>query len=518
MNENPKLWALSFFEGGMVMVVELCAAKLLAPYFGTSIQVWAATLALTLGGLALGYFLGGLRARKNISQNRKDLFLYLMAAALIICSIPLWVHSFLGLFLDLPLEAGATLALFGLLIPVLTLLGTTSPLIINLINNKRENAGNTAGKVYAISTCGGILFTFAAGLYTLPYLGIKTTLLTTGMLLGLLTMILLRPSRRLVFGSFALMLLVASSAFAKQLSYNPNFKVLEESDGLLGNIKIIEHNAGWFGQPTKTGRGLVVNNTLQSFMDINAPGNTSIWSWSNIVPTVLSIYPKNSKVLLCGLGGGTIAQQLERLGFDFEVVELDQRIEDYARKYFHLKEEVKVSIDDARHFIRTTKSRYDIVLFDTFLSESAPEHLLTLEALSDVMRILKPNGMIFSNFYGFTSGEMGYAARSVYKTFRETGLQSYVLATPGKETNRNLFFLASSAELDFSKINYKEPGSTPIRDISRFLLDTQSLERQGSEVLYDDLPVLSKLYEKPARSWKRAYNDFYTKNYFKTEH
>ncbi len=44
MDETIKrlILLLAFIEGGGVMHLELCGAKILSPYFGTSIYVWAA--------------------------------------------------------------------------------------------------------------------------------------------------------------------------------------------------------------------------------------------------------------------------------------------------------------------------------------------------------------------------------------------------------------------------------------------------------------------------------------------
>ncbi|MBK6986726.1 MAG: hypothetical protein IPH32_19195 [Bacteroidetes bacterium] len=51
--QNRKFYfVLSFIEGGAVMATELLGAKMLAPYFGSSLYVWATVLAITLGGLA----------------------------------------------------------------------------------------------------------------------------------------------------------------------------------------------------------------------------------------------------------------------------------------------------------------------------------------------------------------------------------------------------------------------------------------------------------------------------------
>ena len=46
------------------MATELIGAKLLAPYFGTTIYVWASIFTVTLLGLATGYALGGYFSKK----------------------------------------------------------------------------------------------------------------------------------------------------------------------------------------------------------------------------------------------------------------------------------------------------------------------------------------------------------------------------------------------------------------------------------------------------------------------
>ena len=46
------------------MAVELLGAKMMAPFFGSSLYVWASILGVTLGGLAIGYFSGGFLSEK----------------------------------------------------------------------------------------------------------------------------------------------------------------------------------------------------------------------------------------------------------------------------------------------------------------------------------------------------------------------------------------------------------------------------------------------------------------------
>jgi len=92
LNKN-KLYAISFVEGASVMAAEICGAKLLAPFFGSSLYVWSSVMAITLGGLASGYFIGGklsLRANKE-----KTLLFVLIAAVCSLCIMPFLTSLFL---------------------------------------------------------------------------------------------------------------------------------------------------------------------------------------------------------------------------------------------------------------------------------------------------------------------------------------------------------------------------------------------------------------------------------------
>jgi hypothetical protein len=45
LNKN-KLYTISFVEGASVMAAEICGAKLLAPFFGSSLYVWSSVMAM----------------------------------------------------------------------------------------------------------------------------------------------------------------------------------------------------------------------------------------------------------------------------------------------------------------------------------------------------------------------------------------------------------------------------------------------------------------------------------------
>jgi spermidine synthase len=516
LGENNKnyLFFLSFLEGGAVMACELIGAKLLAPYFGTSLYVWAAALGLTLGGLTIGYFVGG-RLSKRYTGSTRLLYSILVAAAALLVLMPFTSNFIMEATINLPLELGAIFSLIVFMVPPLILMGMVSPVIINLLTEQAKSAGSSAGNVYAISTTGGILITFLMGFWVIPEYGLRLPAIVTGFLLAALPLLSLIKQAKSQTFFLPLLLGFAYLSLHASPQYNEEYKILYQSDGILGQVKVVDYPSYEITDNAALGRGLIVNNTLQTYVGHAENFAYSIWSWANYFPTAASVFPEGSKVLLLGLGGGTLVKQLNRLGFEVDVVEIDRRIWEVSVTHFGLDPNTNIFIDDARHYVKTTNKTYDIVIFDTFLSESVPEHLLTLEGITDTKEILRPGGMIMANFYGFLQGKNGKAARSVYKTIKAAGLVTELLATPGTEGSRNLIFLGALEEKDFSKTRYTVPTLPTIEDLYMHFVDARLITQEEAYLLTDQQPRLSKLYARAAMSWKESYNDYYRRHFQK---
>jgi MFS family permease len=177
------LFVVSFVEGGALMAVEIAGAKLVAPFYGSSLYVWAAVLGLTLGGLASGYFLGGVVSRRW--PTRKALYAIILASALLVALMPWTAQAVMTATLGLELRLGITLSCLVFLAPPLVCFGMVSPLIIRLVTTHQTRIGHAAGTVYAISTIGGILTTYFVAFYAIPMVGIRETLFATASLLAL---------------------------------------------------------------------------------------------------------------------------------------------------------------------------------------------------------------------------------------------------------------------------------------------------------------------------------------------
>src|SRR3990167_5133350 len=195
--EKTSLFAIAFLEGAMVLSVEILGAKMLAPFFGTSLIVWSSVIGITLTSLTAGYYFGGYLSKK---QNPATiLFTVLLLATFTIVLMPTLAYSYIGSFSEWSIYTGSFFSALLLLGPPLFLLGTTSPILIQVMTQSVTESGRLAGTLYAISTVGGILMTFLQGFLLVPLFGISIPLLFCALILLITTLGILYTSRRLIY-------------------------------------------------------------------------------------------------------------------------------------------------------------------------------------------------------------------------------------------------------------------------------------------------------------------------------
>lgn len=180
-NKLYLFYAIAFLEGASLMAIELIGAKLVAPYFGSSIYVWTSVFTTTLGGIALGYFLGGrLSTKENPEKILKTVLLFSAIYTAVLFPLSQWImEGTIGLSIQL----GSLISCLIVIFPVLLCFGMVSPLLIRILSDKKEEIGQKAGNVYTVSTFGGIIMTVLMGFYFIPYSGIKASLIITSCLL-----------------------------------------------------------------------------------------------------------------------------------------------------------------------------------------------------------------------------------------------------------------------------------------------------------------------------------------------
>jgi len=148
------------------LIVEIMGARILAPFYGSTIYVWSSLITSTLAALALGYYFGGKLADKRPDMN--ILYFVIGLAGVLVFFIPFYSNPVLIWTDVLGLRFGPLAASAALFIPSLFLLGMVSPFAVKLATHKIENVGFRAGSLYALATLGSLLGALLAGFVLAP--------------------------------------------------------------------------------------------------------------------------------------------------------------------------------------------------------------------------------------------------------------------------------------------------------------------------------------------------------------
>ena len=77
-----------------------------------------------------------------------------------------------------------------------------------------------------------------------------------------------------------------------------------------------------------------------------------------------------------------------------------------------------ISFVDGRHFLNRCGRQYDLVVLDAFLGDSSPTHLMSREAFQEIRRVLRPDGTLVVNAFGYLDEGRDFLASSLYVTLR----------------------------------------------------------------------------------------------------
>ncbi len=91
MRRGALSW-LVFFAGTGSMATEMCASRLLAPYYGSSTMIWANIIGLMLIALSVGYVLGGKLADRHPSP--RALGIVVLCGAVLTAVVPFAARPF----------------------------------------------------------------------------------------------------------------------------------------------------------------------------------------------------------------------------------------------------------------------------------------------------------------------------------------------------------------------------------------------------------------------------------------
>jgi spermidine synthase len=387
---SSSLSLLVFGAGTGSLAIEICASRLLAPYFGSSTIVWANLIGLVLLALSLGYWLGGRLADRRPSERL--LGWIVLAAAVLVAAVTFLTRPLLDLAatgLD-ELSAGAVIGSFFatllLFAPPVVLLGMVSPFAIRLALDSVGSAGAVAGRLYALSTAGSLLGTFLSALVLIPAIGTQRTLLVTAAVLALTGSILL--GRRWSLAGLLLAALVALPPGAVKAADG----VLYEHESPYQFIQVRERDGA---------RRLYLNEgvAVHSLWRADTVLTGGVWDAFLAVPLLLDREPRSLAML--GNAGGTIARAFGVYWprVDVDGVEIDPAVTDVGYRFLGLGDNPRVTTHDAdaRPFLRRTAHRYDLIYVDAYHQPYVPFYLATREFFRLVRERLAPGGLVALN-------------------------------------------------------------------------------------------------------------------------
>jgi spermidine synthase len=380
----------AFAAGMAVMVAELTTARLLAPYFGTSLFVWTNVIALVMLALSAGYYFGGRLADKN---PQPALYFSLLGATglwLVVLPFfaPILFRANLLLWSNLAslVQWGSLLSVGLLLLVPMFFLGMIMPFSVKLIAQDMAHLGRDSGRVSMVSTAGSLLGTFLPAFVLIPAFGSSRTFIVVGLLLLFLAVLGLR--RYWVLGLLCLggfLTLWAPPVFAMS-------GLIYDDESAYGHVFVQEKRDGV--------RNLFIDTTfgIQSVYQPNLELGNHYYSYFGLVPSMLP--PDANKVLILGHGGGIFTRVYNTLYPDLDItgVELDPAVTEAGRKVLNLNDlEVNIVHSDARAFLNASKETYDLILVDVYNGSSIPPHLATQEFFGLVAEHLNAGGIMAMN-------------------------------------------------------------------------------------------------------------------------
>ena len=392
----PPLPLLVFVVGTGSLGAEIAAVRLLSPYFGASTIVWANTIGVVLVALSIGYWLGGRLADRH--PNLRALCLLTLAAASLLALVPFAADPLLDVAVDAldSISAGAFLgSLVGVLglvaVPVL-LLGMVSPWAIRLAVQTVEEAGEVAGRLYALSTAGSLAGTLLSALLFIPAVGTRRTFLIFAFAIAVVAVSGLRPLGRWAMAPAAIALLAALPVGTLK-AQTEDGRVIYETDTEYQYARVIERDDG--------SRALELNEgqAQHSIYDPRTVLTDDVWDGHLVLPfTALEEPPR--RVAILGNAAGTTSRAYEEFFPSTRVdgVEIDSELSEIGRRYFEMDNpRLRLFHEDARPFLRRTDERYDVISVDAYRQPYIPFYLATREFFELCRDRLAPGGVLIVN-------------------------------------------------------------------------------------------------------------------------
>ena len=411
---------LTFIAAASVLVLEIAAGRLLAPYVGVSLLTYTGIIGVILAGIALGAWIGG-KAADRFGPLRLLGPTFVVGGLTAVASVP--VVAFAGAANLSPQTVEiVVLAAAGFVVPA-TVLSAVGPMIVRATIVDIGSSGSLVGRLSAIGTAGAIAGTFLTGFVLLGALPTRFIIVGTGGMLVLVGLIVgLAVGRRPgpggtpLIGTLLALGAVTGSALAAPASC--------DAESRYYCVRIVEDAAD------PNARTLVLDRLSHAHVNLADPTVLRFGYVRRFADVAVIALPNRPaapgtppSVLHVGGGGFSFPRYLEATLSDVRqtVLELDPAVVAINRERlgFVPSDRLRVVTGDARlSIVEEGSGAYDLVVGDAFGGLAVPWHLTTSEFLDEVRRVLRPGGTYVMNVIdyaplGFLRSEVA-TARAVF--------------------------------------------------------------------------------------------------------
>jgi spermidine synthase len=468
--------ALVFVVSGSVLVLEIVAARLAAPYVGLTLEMYSAIIGSVLAGISLGTWAGG-RLADRVDPRRALGPLLVAGALLVVLMLPVARH--VG---DRILAHGSRglkgVLLLTFVVPAAAL-SAVNPLVAKLELRDLERTGRVFGRLSALGSAGAIAGTFLTGFVLLRYFPTSHIIEGLGIALAAIGVLVFSMLGRRALLATPLLVLAVGGAAALAARNGPACDT--ETRYFCVNLDRVP------GMPAA--RILRLDYLWHSEVDLGHPRYLAFYYTQRLGDVAATVAPPGTPIHALHIGGGgfTLPRYIAatRPRSTNLVLELDPGVVEVAERDLGLElgPRMRVETGDARtRLARLPDRAFDLVIGDAFGQLSVPWDLTTREAFREVRRALRPQGEYAMNIIDHPPLEF---ARAIGATLRAVFPHVAVIA-PALDLNRaggNFVFVAARSERPLARLA-RRMAAHGIRDL---LLSGQGLDAfVGSAPVFTD--------------------------------
>ncbi len=488
-----------FVTGACVLVIEVVATRILAPYFGNTIYSVSSIISVVLAALSVGYYVGGRLADRH--PHKKVFFGIIAASGLAVLAMQMLQQQLLSVFgYQLPLTIGPLIMASILFFLPSFMMGMLSPFAIALQQRERKSqgVGTTAGEIFFFSTMGSIAGSLLTGFVLVPTFGVGGIVAGVGLLLFLLGVVPLAAMGIERKVTAVLVFVAACALLCGSLGLSPSPQVVYSHDGVYEKIAIVDgvyngHPARFLRQDT--------SHSAAMYLDSDALP----YDYTRYYQLHELFVPHVTRALVLGGGAYSIPKGLlhDLPRAQVDVAEIEPSLPDLARQYFGLKDDPRLThyVADGRRMLHDTPNRYDLIFSDVYHSMySIPAHVTTREFMQLAHDRLNPRGVFMANLIGSLDVHGPSFIWSEIKTMQQVFPQVYLFAvdSPTDTIVQNLVAVGSTdtKRIDIAGLRLANAASDVVRTANGHYVETARRSFAPYPVLTDDYAPVDYLTAK----------------------